>query len=164
MNLYERMIRTQKTVDAFKGMVFADGKADCVQLIKLHAKHMGRSLKVPRYGDMKGAADAMKSAGFKTLAEAMDAHFTRIDASRVLVSDIVEMPGGNGFSSLSVVVGNGRVVGFHESIPHCDILQPVMISGAWRIEKAKSKSQQSRGSSPNSGGPRSSTRRRRRKS
>jgi hypothetical protein len=51
-----------------------------------------------------------------------------------MTGDIVEMPGSNGFSSLSIAVGNGRVVGFHEDIPHCDILQPLLISGAWRID------------------------------
>jgi hypothetical protein len=34
-----------------------------------------------------------------------------------------------------VAVGNGRTLGFHEDIPHCDILQPLIISGAWRIGK-----------------------------
>jgi hypothetical protein len=32
-----------------------------------------------------------------------------------------------------VALGNGRVLGFHEEVPHADVLQPVMISGAWRI-------------------------------
>lgn len=129
----KRMRATQRTVDKFKGRVFRDGSVDCVQLVKLHVKHLGKPLKVPPYSDLKGAAAAMKQLGFKTLAGAMDAHFTRIEPSAVLLGDIVEMPGGNGFSSLSIAVGNGRVLGFHEDIPHCDILQPVMISGAWRI-------------------------------
>jgi hypothetical protein len=129
----KRMRATQRTVDKFKGKLFKDGAADCIRLTETHAKHMGKPIKVPRYHDLKGAAAVMKKLGFKSLAEAMDAHFTRIEPSAVMLGDIVEMPGGNGFSSLSIAVGNGRVLGFHEDIPHCDILQPVVISGAWRI-------------------------------
>lgn len=133
MNLVERMKRTQKTVDAYKGKAFKDGSADCIQLVKTHAKHMGKRVSVPKYKDLAGAAKVLAGLGFKTLGAAMDAHFTRIETSRVMASDIVEVPGQNGFSSLMIAVGNGRAIGFHESIPHADILQPVLISGAWRI-------------------------------
>lgn len=134
MNLVERVKATQATVDAFKGKTFADGKADCIQLVLCHAKHMGRKIKVPRYGDTKSAAATLEKLGFRTLGQAMDKHFTRIEPVKVMAGDIVEMPGSNGFSSLSIAVGNGRVLGFHESVPHADILQPVLISGAWRID------------------------------
>lgn len=134
MNLVERIAATQKTVDAFKGRAFADGKADCIQLVLCHARNMGRRIKVPRYGDVKSAAAVLEQLGFRTLAQAMDKHFTRIDPVRVLAGDYVEMLGSNGFSSLSVAVGNRRVLGFHESVPHCDILQPVIVTGAWRVD------------------------------
>jgi hypothetical protein len=130
MNLIERMLATQKTVDSFKGRKFTNGTADCVQLVLAHARHMGRKI----YGSTKTAAGALRQLGFGNLSEAMDKHFRRVDRHQVMISDIVEMPGDNGFSSLSVAVGNGRALGFHESIPHCDVLQPVLISGAWRID------------------------------
>lgn len=133
MNLVKRMKATQRTVDKFQGRVFKDWQRDCIRLIATHARHMGRPIKVPKYEDRKSALAALKSLGFKNLAEAMDAHFTRIEPSAVLLGDIVEMPGGNGFSALTVAVGNGRVIGFHEDVPFADILQPLMISGAWRI-------------------------------
>lgn len=135
MNFVERIEATQKTVDRFKGKEFKEGKFDCVQLVIWHAKHMGRKrIKVPRYGDFASAATAMRTLGFEFLSQAMDRHFTRIEPVQVLAGDIVEMPGGNGFSALTIAVGNGRVLGFHESIPHADILQPLLISGAWRID------------------------------
>lgn len=133
MNLVDRVNRTQKTIDVFKGKQFVDWKVDCIQLIGTHARHMGKRVKLPKYNDAKSAADAMRSLGFKTLSEAMDANFTRIDPGKVLVSDIVETLGTNGFSALMVALGNGRTLGFHETIPHCDVLQPLIISGAWRI-------------------------------
>lgn len=134
MNLLDRIQATQKTVDAFKGRTFEDGKADCIQLVLRHARHMGRRIKVPRYGDLKSAADTLRKLGFSTLGEAMDHHFTRIEPARVLAGDFMEVPGENGFSSLMVAVGNGRCLGFHQDIPFADILQPVLISGAWRVE------------------------------
>lgn len=133
MDLVKRMKATQRTVDRFKGRSFKDGTADCVQLVIAHAKHMGRKIAVPKYKDLKGAAAVLRQLGFKSLGKAMDHHFERIDKAQILAGDIVEMPGANGFSGLTIAVGNGRVIGFHEEIPHCDVLQPLMISGAWRI-------------------------------
>lgn len=134
MDLVKRMKATQRTVDKFKGRVFRDGTADCIQLIGAHAKHMGHPIKVPKYKDRKGAAAVMKRLGFKTLGQAMDHHFERIEPSKVLLGDLIEVPGENGFSSLMVAVGNGRTIGFHQDIPFADILQPILISGAWRID------------------------------
>lgn len=133
MDLVKRIAATQATVDAFKGKEFTEGKCDCVQLVLAHARHMGRRIKVPRYGDNKSAAAAIRELGFKTLGQAMDHHFRRIERHQIMAADIVEVPGENGFSSLMVAVGNGRTIGFHQDIPHADILQPVLISGAWRI-------------------------------
>lgn len=133
MNLIERVRATQKTVDAFKGREFKEGKADCIQLVLRHARHCGRKIKVERYSDWKGAAKVLRGLGFKTLGQAMDHHFERIEPFQVMAGDYVEVPGTNGFSSLMVAVGNGRAIGFHEDVPHADILQPVIISGAWRV-------------------------------
>jgi hypothetical protein len=134
MDMIKRVMATQETVDAFKGRKFTNGSADCVQLVLGHARHMGRKIEAPRYGSAKTAAGALRQMGFNTLAQAMDKHFRRIEKHQILAGDIVEMPGDNGFSSLSIAVGNGRVLGFHESIPHCDVLQPVIISGVWRVD------------------------------
>jgi hypothetical protein len=134
MDLIARVMATQKTVDMFKGRAFANGQADCAQLVLAHAKHMGRKIDAPRYGDIKSAAGALRQMGFATLGQAMDAHFRRIERNQILAGDIIEVPGDNGFSSLMIAVGNGRTIGFHESIPHCDVLQPLMISGVWRID------------------------------
>lgn len=134
MNLVKRVAATQKTVDRMKGKTFHPGASDCVKLVLIHARHMGKRIAIPKYGSWKSAASTLRVLGFASLSEAMDHHFRRIEAHQVLAGDIVEMPGGNGFSGITIAVGNGRVLGFHEDIPHCDILQPVMISGVWRID------------------------------
>lgn len=133
MDLLKRMKATQRTVDRFKGVDMVIGTVDCVQLAAAHASHMGRKIKLPRYTDFESGGRALRAMGYRTLAEAMDAHFTRIQPAEAIMGDYIEMPGGNGFSALSVAVGNGRVIGFHESIAHADILQPKIVSGAWRI-------------------------------
>jgi hypothetical protein len=130
----KRQRATQKTVDACKGKAFVEWQNDCVKLVERHARNMGKPIKIPKYHDAKSAADALRSLGVKSLAEALDKRFTRIDPHQVLMADIVELPGANGFSGLTVAVGNGRVLGFHEDIATCDILQPLIISGAWRID------------------------------
>jgi hypothetical protein len=101
MNLIQRATRTQKTVDIWKGRPFSDGKFDCVQLVKAHARHLGGSIKVPRYHDVKEAAAALRELGHKTLGEALDARFHRIATAQILVGDIVETLGSNGFSQRS---------------------------------------------------------------
>jgi hypothetical protein len=133
MNLIERVQATQKTVDAFKGKQFCEGKFDCIQLVLCHARHCGKRIKIPKYGDWESAGRVLRQLGFRTLGEAMDHHFERIKPVRAMAGDLIEMPGTNGFSALAVAVGNGRVIGFHEEVPHADILQPVIISGAWRV-------------------------------
>jgi hypothetical protein len=132
-DLVRIMKATQKTVDRFKGRTFEEGRVDCIQLANGHAGHMGKRVKIPEYGDLESAARTLRQMGFRTLGEALDANFRRIDPHQAMMGDLIEMPGGNGFSSIAVAVGNGRVLGFHEDIPHCDILQPVLVSGAWRI-------------------------------
>lgn len=134
MNLLEKVAATQKTVDKFKGREFREGKADCIQLVLLHARHCRRKITIPKYRDWKSAAKVLRGLGFKTLGEAMDHHFRRIKPVEVLAGDIIETPGTNGFSALMIAVGNGRAIGFHEEVPHADILHPVLVSGAWRIE------------------------------
>jgi hypothetical protein len=133
MNLVKRMKATQRTLDKFKGRKFKDGTADCIQLVLAHARHMGRKITVPKYKDTKTAADVLRQLGFRTLGKAMDHHFERIDPHQVLLGDIVEGPGANGFSSLGIALGGGRALGFHEEVPHCDIVHPTIVTGAWRI-------------------------------
>jgi hypothetical protein len=127
------MRATQKTVDQFKLRQYSDGKCDCIQIAIAHAARFGRKIVIPKYGDVESAARALRKLGFRTLGEAMDKHFERIDPQYRQLGDFVETPGMNGFSSIMVDVGNGRALGFHEDIPHCDILQPILISGAWSV-------------------------------
>jgi hypothetical protein len=135
MNLIERAEATQKTVDAFKRKEFNWGTFDCVQLAVTHARHVGKKIRVPKYGDALSAKKALKKVGYELLSEAMDKHFKRILPHMAMMGDFIEMPGhGDGFSSLAVIVGNGRIIGFYAEIPHADILEPVLISGAWSVE------------------------------
>jgi hypothetical protein len=133
VDLIARMKATQKTVDRFKGQAFDMGRVDCIRLAAAHARHAGRRIRVPDYGDRVSAARALRAEGHGTLHEAMDAHFERIAASRVMIGDYVETPGTEGFSAVMVALGNGRALGFHEDIPHCDVLQPLIIIGAWSL-------------------------------
>ena len=134
MNLIESVRATQKTVDAYKGKTFEPGKRDCIQMVIAHARHMGRKIKIPPYGDWTSAAKVLRELGFKTLGQAMDHYFTRIEPAKAMAGDILESLGANGFSGLMIAVGNGRTLGFHEDVEFADILQPLIVTGAWRIK------------------------------
>lgn len=135
MDLVQRMTATQKTVDLYKRKSLVWGKFDCAQMMNAHRVHLGlKRIRIPSYGSPLSARKAIAEMGFDSLAQGMDHHFSRVEPSRVLMGDFVEMPGGQGFSGLTVSVGNGRVIGFHEDIEFADILQPLMISGAWSVE------------------------------
>jgi hypothetical protein len=135
MNLIERMEATQKTVDMFRCKDFAPGKFDCVQMWLAQRRHAGlKKIRIPPYGDWESAAKSMRAMGVSSLSEGLDKYHPRIDPHNVLMGDFIEGPGSNGFSALMLVVGNGRVLGFHEDISFAEILQPLMISAAWTLE------------------------------
>lgn len=135
MDLMKRMKATQRTVDLWKGRKFKVGSAspDCIQLMKAHARHLGKPIKLPKYSSFASGRIALRSLGFANIHELMDAHFERIETSQVLAGDVIASLGEGGFAGLMIALGNGRALGFHEEIDHCDILEPLMMSGVWRI-------------------------------
>jgi hypothetical protein len=134
VNLIERMEATQKTVDRWKLKNFDPGKYDCIQMMVAHARLCHRRIRVPPYGDMISARRSMHHMGFKTIGEGMDKYFQRIEPHRAIMGDFIEMPGTDAFTAITVSVGNGRVLGFHEEIGFADILEPLLISGAWSVD------------------------------
>jgi hypothetical protein len=136
------MVRRQKaaqaTVNRFKGAPFAYGRNDCVRMAVFvlrqmgHRPHLGRA---GTYSSARGAVRALKRAGFASLAEAMDGqHLARIAPAAALPGDLVMIPAEAPFDgALTVAVGNGRVLGYHQDLDGADILQPVQYLAAWRL-------------------------------
>jgi hypothetical protein len=136
--LLRRQQAVQAAVDRFKGQPLAYGKNDCVRLAAFVLRKMGHRpqlAKAGSYSTALGAARALQHAGFEDLAAAVDAlGLPRIAPAAAWVADLVLLPAEGPFGgALSVAVGNGRVLGYHEDVDGADILQPVQYLAAWRV-------------------------------
>lgn len=135
--MLRRVAATQATVDRFKGRPFRFGTNDCARMVAFHLKRIGRPVRLAgagSYRSLLGARRALRHLGHDTLAAALDAQgLSRIAPAAAVVGDIVELPGEPPFGALSVAVGNGRVLGYHEDTAGAEILQPTAFVAAWRV-------------------------------
>lgn len=131
-----RVAAAQATVARFKGKPFRFGTNDCARMVAFHLKKLKVPVCLAKAGSYKSALSAraaLKKLGYATLAEALDGHgLTRIPPAAAIVGDIIELPGEAPFGALTVAVGNGRVLGYHQDLPGADILQPREFVAAWR--------------------------------
>lgn len=126
----------QASCDHFIGAPFQWGRYDCAKMVTFHLRHLGISLsiaKAGRYATALGAYRALKRLGFESLADVLDGRgLQRIAPASRVAGDIIELPSSEALGSLAVAVGNGRVLGYHESLTGADILQPLEMITAWR--------------------------------
>ncbi|WP_157134542.1 DUF6950 family protein [Sphingomonas sp. PAMC 26605] len=131
-----RQQAAQATVDRFKDRPFAYGKDDCVRLAAFVLRKRGHRPQLGKaggYSSLIGARRALKRAGYETLAGALDAlGLARIAPAGVLPADIVMVASDVFDGGLGVVVGNGRVIGWHEDSDKAEICHPLSFVGAWR--------------------------------
>lgn len=136
--MLRRQRAAQATVDRFRGVPFAYGKNDCARLAAFALRQMGHKpglAKAGSYSSVLGASRALKRLGHDDLASALDAlGLLRIPPIAALPGDLIMLPGLGAFGgAITMAVGNGRVLGYHEDLDGADILQPVEFVGAWRI-------------------------------
>jgi hypothetical protein len=136
--MVRRQQAAQAAVDRFKGEPWQLGKNDCVRLAAFVLRRMGHHPQLGKAGTYTtgaGAMRALKRAGFDSLGAALDAlGLERIAPAAARVADIVMIPGEAPLDgALTIAVGNGRVLGFHEDMAVAEILQPVAFIGAWRV-------------------------------
>lgn len=138
--LQRRVAAAQGTLDFFRDKPMRLGSAaDCVRMTAHHLRRMGRSITLPpvgAYRTPKSAKQALVDRGFADLLEAMDSlRFPRIPAAAAIVGDVLALPGEADFGgALTVSLGNGRVIGFHEDVKGAVVLQPLDYICAWRID------------------------------
>ncbi|WP_271300632.1 DUF6950 family protein [Sphingomonas sp. CV7422] len=137
IEMIRRQQAAQAAVDRFKGQPWQLGKNDCVRMAAFVLRKMGHRPQLGKAGSYTTAAGAMlalKRAGHDSLAGALDAlGLERIAPAAARVADIVMIPGQAPLDgALTIAVGNGRVLGFHEDSGAAEILQPVQFVGAWR--------------------------------
>ncbi len=137
--LVRRTTAAQKTLDKWSKKPMRLGTADCVRMAAAHLRQLGYKVKLPPSGSYRtpaSAAKALKAAGFASVEDALDGQgLERIAPASAIVGDILMLDGGDRFGALTVAVGNGRVVGWHESAPGgATVMQPLEFKAAWRAE------------------------------
>jgi hypothetical protein len=133
-----RVAAAQATLDRFKDRPFAWGKYDCARLAAYHARKMGYRPSLSKAGPYASAGSAraaLKRLGFSSIIEAVDGMgFERIPPAAAMVGDLVAMPAVDALGAIAVVLGNGRVLGYHADAVGAAVLQPNEIDVAWRIK------------------------------
>lgn len=138
IEMIRRQQAAQAAVDRFKGQPWQLGKNDCVRMAAFVLRKMGHRPQLGKAGSYTtgaGAMRALKRAGHNSLGEALDSlGLERIAPAAARVADIVMIPGEAPLDgALTIAVGNGRVLGFHEASSVAEILQPVEFVTAWRV-------------------------------
>ena len=128
----------QKTLDAWSVRPIKLGTSDCVRMSAFHLRLLGRKVKLPpsgSYRTVNSARKALKAAGYESLGAALDAMgLERIAPAAAVVGDIIAMPADDQLGALSICLGNGRVLGYHEGNPNgATVLHPLEFVAAWRV-------------------------------
>lgn len=135
--LERRKIATEATRDRFAGQPFQWGKWDCAKLAAFHLRQFGISIGIAKAGKWTtalGAKAALKRMGAKSLSEVADRYMAEIAPAAALPGDIIIVPGDGGFEALTVVLGNGAVLGWHEDVEGCAVLRLTYEqTRAWRV-------------------------------
>lgn len=143
-NLHRRRDAAQATLDHFRARPFglAD-KNDCAHIAAFHLRKLGVRISLAKVGAYKtplGARAALRRA-FKvsSLPELADKLFERIAPANAIVGDLIEFRGlDSPIGALTVYLGNGLVVCYHEDHPEGAITGRIVYDegeaplGAWR--------------------------------
>lgn len=134
MTLDERRDITAATLERFAGKPLAFGTCDCGLIVISHLKAMG--WKITTGGTWKSAAGLKRflNRNGGSGAACIDGWgLPRIAPAMAMMGDIVEIQGEPPFGAFAVVVGNGRIMAFHEDAEGVAILQPTVPPiAAWR--------------------------------
>lgn len=137
----------QATLDEWKARAFRLGDADCARLVASHLRRLGYSVKLPparSYRTPRSALIALRKLGHQTVPAMLDAlGLERIAPAAALAGDIIQMrwtedgrdDEADSLAALTVAMGNGRVVGWHEDAPGgAVVMQPLDMVAAWRVD------------------------------
>ncbi|UAK23678.1 DUF6950 family protein [Sphingomonas nostoxanthinifaciens] len=138
-DMLRRRDAAQATLDRFRTRKLRLGVNDCVRMGAFHLRKMGRKVQLPptgAYSTVRGALKQLQARGFDDVAAALDAMgLPRIPPASAVVGDFLMLPANTALGSLTIALGNGRVVGYHEDVPGgAAVLQPVEFLDAWRVD------------------------------
>jgi hypothetical protein len=137
-----RVAIAQHALDTFRGKPFAWGTMDCARLAAHVLKAAGYKPNLSQFGDYRSdraAARALKRRHFANVVDWIDSvkGLERIAPAAALPADLIAFPGEGGWHALAVVLGNGRVLAFTETVDAgaCSILEANLGAAvaAWKV-------------------------------
>ena len=135
--MVRRVEAAQATLDRFRDRPLRLGRDDCVRMVAHHLRKLGYRVKLPAagsYSTVRAAVKALRARGHASLGDALDAlGLDRIAPAAAVAGDILMLPGADQLGALTIALGNGRVVGYHEDAPGAVVLQPLDYDAAWRV-------------------------------
>jgi hypothetical protein len=138
IEMIKRQQVAQAAVDRFKGEPLIFGKNDCARMAAFVLRKFGHSPKMARagtYSNAIGAVRALQRSGHASLEAWIDSlGLERIAPAAALPGDLVLLPAAEPFGGgLTIAVGNGRVLGYHDDLDAAEVLHPVVYVTAWRL-------------------------------
>ncbi|HWU03178.1 MAG TPA: hypothetical protein VN222_10600 [Novosphingobium sp.] len=142
--LIQRARAAEATLEEWRARPWRMGEADCVRMTASHLRRLGYRIRLPAarsYRTAKTALAALARAGHASIPAALDAlGLERITPAAALAGDIIQMPadpegaaGADQLATLTIAMGNGRVMGWHPDAPAgAVIMQPLQMVAAWR--------------------------------
>lgn len=125
------------TAARFQDRPFRFGVNDCARMVAFHLRKLGHRFSMPLIGSYRSRAKALlllRARGCETLSDALDGlGFERIAPASALVGDIIMLDAGDAFGALTIAMGNGRVLGYHEAAEGAVMMQPRAPLRAWRV-------------------------------
>jgi len=133
--MLDRKTLTVATLDHFGPHPFEWGKFDCGKMVIHHVKAAGHA--APTGGTWttpRGLVRFLRRHGGSGAACLDGWGLVRKPPAYALMGDVVEIGGGEPpFGAFGIVIGNGRVMAYHEAHSGLTIMQPLNIISAWGI-------------------------------
>lgn len=133
--LIRRTVLTEQTNAKWFGRPFRWGSSDCARIAAFHARKFGhKPPKTGGYSTLAGAIARLEELGYATLPDLIDGYGLReIAPAFAMTGDIVSFASDAPIGAIGIVVGNGRMLAFHEAAEGAAIISMDHIDRAWDI-------------------------------
>lgn len=134
--LVRRVAAAQAIHDRVRGRPYRLATMDCGKMVGLHLRRLGYQIEMPKVGDYKTAAGAvkwLKKRGFSSLEARLDDLLPQISPASAIVGDVLALEGTDALAALVIHLGQGQYLGFHEDSDVAVILKPTVFGKAWSV-------------------------------
>lgn len=131
-----RVAAAQAIHDRVKGRIYRPAVMDCGKMVGLHARKLGYKIELPKLGDYKtpaGALKWLKKRGFDSLETRLDALWPQISPASALVGDVLSLQSTDALAALVIHMGQGQYLGFHEGADEAVLMRPTVFGAAWSV-------------------------------